>query len=267
MIDRSTNRLAMPLGNDDSQLTVQMELFVRNTARALAPRMDGAPSCRGAYSRFKRLLDVGLALVGLVLVFPVIALVVLFVKLTSRGPVFCSQVRLGLDGRLFRIYKIRSMYLNSEARSGPCWSAKFDPRVTPIGRFLRWSRVDELPQLWNIFIGDMSLIGPRPECPEMLPVLEKAIPRYRERLMVRPGLPGLAQIQLPRMKLAHDLCYLRYLSFGLDCRIFLATILHVLGLPAGPTRQLFALPGLDFASTASDPGAGQRAIVPNLQAV
>jgi lipopolysaccharide/colanic/teichoic acid biosynthesis glycosyltransferase len=252
-----------------------MEFFVRNSAHALVPQSDGAPSHPGLYACFKRPLDVMLALVGLALGAPVIAVAALFVKLSSQGPVFYSQMRLGLGGRPFRIHKLRSMYVNSEALTGPCWSAKADTRVTPIGRLLRWSHIDELPQMLNILVGDMSLIGPRPERPEMVPGLEKAIPRYRERLVVRPGLTGLAQVQLPpdtdlnsvRVKLAHDLCYLERLSLGLDFRILIATAFHVLGLPAGRTRQLLVLPGVKVAPASNEHAARQPVVVPNLQAV
>src|SRR5205814_291249 len=114
------------------------------------------------------------------------------VRITSRGPAFYTQTRLGLRGRTFTIYKLRSMYEYCENHSGPLWSSKDDPRVTPLGRFIRRTHIDELPQLWNILRGDMSLIGPRPERPEFLPKLETIVPRYRERLRVRPGVTGLA---------------------------------------------------------------------------
>jgi lipopolysaccharide/colanic/teichoic acid biosynthesis glycosyltransferase len=206
---------------------------------------------------------------------PVVAVAALFVKVTSRGPVFYTQVRLGRGGRPFVIYKLRSMYADSEALTGPCWSSRGDPRVTPVGRFLRWSHVDELPQMWNILVGDMSLIGPRPERPEMVPGLERAIPRYRERLLIRPGLTGLAQVQLPpdtdlnsvRVKLAHDLCYLECHSLWLDCRLFVATVLHVCGMPYGWTRLLCGLPGGRLVAERYESNAEIADIVPDLQAV
>jgi lipopolysaccharide/colanic/teichoic acid biosynthesis glycosyltransferase len=140
---------------------------------------------------------------------------------------------------------------NCEAVSGPQWSTKGDPRVTRLGRFLRRTHIDELPQLWNILIGDMSLIGPRPERPEMVRTLEQVIPRYRERMTDRPGLTGLAQVQLPpdtdldsvRSKLAHDLCYLERAGLWLDFRIVLATAAKVFGVPAGASRAVLCLPG------------------------
>ena len=224
---------------------------------------------------FKRPFDVCLALLGFVLSLPIFVVAALLVKLTSRGPIFYSQIRLGLGGRPFRIYKLRTMYLDSEALTGPCWSTKGDPRVTPVGRFLRRTHLDELPQLWNIFCGEMSLIGPRPERPEMAAGLEQAIPRFRQRLLVRPGLTGLAQVQLPpdtdvesvRLKLAHDLYYLEDLSFLLDCRIFVATIFVVLGLPLRVTRPAFVLPGGTMVAKRYQESARKTTLVPDFQPV
>ena len=102
-----------------------------------------------------------------------------------------------MEGKVFTIYKIRTMYQDSERHSGPTWCVPGDPRVTPVGRFLRWSHVDELPQLINVLMGEMSLVGPRPERPEFLAQLERALPDYRQRLTVRPGVTGLAQVQQP----------------------------------------------------------------------
>jgi lipopolysaccharide/colanic/teichoic acid biosynthesis glycosyltransferase len=196
------------------------------------------------YLLFKRVLDFVLAFLTLLVSSPVLLVAAALVKLTSRGPVFYAQCRMGLGGRPFTIYKLRSMYHNCEKDSGVRWSTKGDPRVTPLGWFLRASHIDELPQLWNILRGDMSLVGPRPERPEFLPQLEKALPRYRRRLLVRPGLTGLAQVQLPpdtdmasvRRKLAHDLYYIERLSFWLDVRILFSTVLHVFRLPYSFTR-------------------------------
>jgi lipopolysaccharide/colanic/teichoic acid biosynthesis glycosyltransferase len=252
-----------------------MEIIVSNSAFALAQASEELPVRRCFYQWIKRPLDLCLSLVGLALSAPLIAGAAVLVKLSSRGPIFYSQVRLGLSGRPFLIYKIRSMYQNSEAHTGPCWSTKGDRRITPVGRFLRWSHIDELPQMWNIVVGDMSLIGPRPERPEMIPGLERAIPRYRERLLIRPGLSGLAQVQLPpdtdqnsvRIKLAHDLCYLEHCSFWLDCRIFVATIFHVCGTPYEMTRHLCALPGGEVLSEQYTSSAEIRLAVPDLQAV
>jgi lipopolysaccharide/colanic/teichoic acid biosynthesis glycosyltransferase len=187
------------------------------------------------YSKRKRVLDiVGAFLTGL-LALPILAVVAVLVKLTSRGPVFYSQMRVGRGGRPFTIWKVRSMYHNCEQYSGALWSQDGDPRVMPLGRFLRRTHLDELPQLWNVLVGDMSLIGPRPERPEFVPQLEQAIPHYRDRLLVLPGVTGLAQIHLGpdtdltsvERKLMFDLYYIKHLSFWGDLRILLVTIVHV----------------------------------------
>ena len=128
---------------------------------------------------------------------PVIALLVLLVRLTSRGPGIYKQARVGKDGRKFMMYKIRTMRQDAEAATGPVWTQAHDPRVTLLGKVLRKLHLDELPQLFNVLKGEMSLVGPRPERPEFVRVLAEAIPGYRNRLAVRPGVTGLAQINLP----------------------------------------------------------------------
>ncbi len=194
--------------------------------------------------------DFVIAAVLLVLSLPFIALAALLVKLTSRGPVFYSQTRLGLHGREFKIYKIRTMIHNCEHFSGPRWSTPGDPRITHVGRFLRATHIDELPQLWNVLKGEMSLVGPRPERPEFAYSLEALIPLYGERLIVRPGVTGLAQVQFPpdsdlegvRGKLAYDLHYIQQLSFWLDLKIILATGLKVFGARFVTLRKLLGFP-------------------------
>src|SRR5262249_31123587 len=191
------------------------------------------------YAGVKPVVDFLLALTLLVLTAPLILLAALAIKLTSRGPVFYTQTRLGRYGNPYKIYKLRTMTHNCEQQSGAQWSTVGDPRVTRVGRFLRRTHIDELPQLWNVLRGDMSLIGPRPERPEFVPSLEKELPRYRERLQVRPGVTGLAQVQLPpdtdlnsvRRKLAYDIYYAERANLWLDVRLFLATALHVAGVP------------------------------------
>jgi lipopolysaccharide/colanic/teichoic acid biosynthesis glycosyltransferase len=183
---------------------------------------------------------------------PVILLAALLVKLTSRGPAFYHQARLGRGGRPFTIYKIRTMVDKCESLTGPRWSIPGDPRITCIGQFLRASHLDELPQLVNVLRGDMSLIGPRPERPEFLPELEAAFPWYRERLLVRPGVTGLAQVQLPadtnldsvRHKLTYDLYYIHNVGPWLDLRILLCTALYAVGVPFRLSRGVFRIPGV-----------------------
>jgi lipopolysaccharide/colanic/teichoic acid biosynthesis glycosyltransferase len=210
---------------------------------------DPRPRPRADWAQRAFDLIVGSAL--LVVALPVIGLALLAVKLTSRGPGVYTQTRLGRFGRPFRIYKIRSMTHNCEKRSGIQWSTKGDARVTPVGRVLRKTHVDELPQLFNILKGEMSLVGPRPERPELVGVLEASLPRYRERLTVRPGLTGLAQVQLPpdtdlesvRRKLRYDLHYAAHGGVWTDLRLMIATAVHVAGLPFAVSRGLLGLPG------------------------
>ncbi len=184
----------------------------------------------------KRLLDIGIASVGLILAFPVMALVALAVKLTSPGPVFYHQKRVGLHGRLFTIHKFRSMQREAEALTGAVWASKLDSRVTPIGSMLRRTRLDELPQLWNVIKGDMSFVGPRPERPEFVGDLTKQIPFYGQRHIVRPGITGWAQVRYTYgattedalQKLQYDLFYIKHLSVALDLFIILSTIKTVM---------------------------------------
>jgi lipopolysaccharide/colanic/teichoic acid biosynthesis glycosyltransferase len=202
------------------------------------------------YVRWKRGAEFLLALVLLVPGIPLILLAALLVKLTSRGPALYTQTRLGLNNKPFTLYKVRSMFHDCEKQSGIRWSLPGDPRVTRVGRVLRQLHLDELPQLWNVLRGDMSLVGPRPERPEFTPELEKAVPGYRERLRVRPGVTGLAQVQLPpdtdltsvRTKLAYDLYYIRHLRLWLDLRILLCTAVQVLGVAAPLAGRWFAIP-------------------------
>jgi lipopolysaccharide/colanic/teichoic acid biosynthesis glycosyltransferase len=181
---------------------------------------------------------------------PLVLLAALLVKLTSRGPALYTQTRVGENGRQFTIWKIRSMIHNCESLTGPRWSIPGDPRVTLVGAFLRKSHLDELPQLWNVLKGEMSLIGPRPERPEFVPELERELPGYWQRLLVRPGVTGLAQVQLPpdtdvtsvRRKLAHDLYYIRHISPWLDVRLLFCTAFYALGLPFGLAGRLLGIP-------------------------
>ena len=174
------------------------------------------------------MLALGLAVVAA----PFAAAAALLVKLTSRGPALYSQTRVGLDGRVFRIYKIRTMHHNCEAASGVRWAAARDPRVTFVGRVLRRTHLDELPQLWNVLKGDMSFVGPRPERPEFVSQLSEQIRFYGQRHVVRPGLTGWAQVSYTYgastedalQKLQYDLYYIKNLSIALDLYIILETI-------------------------------------------
>jgi lipopolysaccharide/colanic/teichoic acid biosynthesis glycosyltransferase len=179
------------------------------------------------------------AVVLLLLAAPLILVAALLVRISSAGPALYSQVRMGRLKRLYTIHKIRTMKHNCEKHSGPCWSVPGDPRITTVGRFLRRTHLDELPQLWNVLRGQMALVGPRPERPEFVPQLEAVIDLYGDRLLVRPGMTGLAQVQLPpdtdlasvQRKLAYDLYYVHHMSPWLDLRILVCTGLYVLGGP------------------------------------
>ena len=185
----------------------------------------------------KRVIDIVSAALGLVIVLPVMAVVALAVKLTSPGPVLYHQRRVGQHGRIFTVRKFRSMRQDAEAATGPVWAAKEgDARVTSIGGWLRRTRIDELPQLWNVLTGDMSLVGPRPERPEFVGELTRTIPFYGQRHIVRPGLTGWAQVKYTYgattedalQKLQYDLFYIKHLSVALDLYIMLTTVRTVL---------------------------------------
>lgn len=198
----------------------------------------------------KAILDVAFAAVLAVLTAPLILATALLVKLTSRGPVIYAQSRVGLNGRVFTLYKLRTMYHNCEAVSGVRWATKNDSRVTPVGRFLRATHLDELPQLWNVLKGEMSLVGPRPERPEFVSQLSRDVERYTDRLRVRPGVTGLAQVQLPadtdldsvRLKLVYDLHYIERATLWLDLRLILSTALKMLHVPFGVARSVLRIP-------------------------
>jgi lipopolysaccharide/colanic/teichoic acid biosynthesis glycosyltransferase len=212
------------------------------------PALPPRPS--GWYTWGKVIFETTFAFSLLLVLTPVILLLALVIRLTSRGPSFYSQVRLGRDGRPFRIYKLRTMIHNCEHQSGAKWSRPGDPRVTFLGRFLRPMHLDEFPQLWNVVKGEMSLVGPRPERPEFLPSLERQVPGFRSRLLVKPGVTGLAQVQLPpdsdvhsvRRKLAYDLHYIGQMNFWLDLRLIFCTGLHMIGVPYGVLARLCGLP-------------------------
>jgi lipopolysaccharide/colanic/teichoic acid biosynthesis glycosyltransferase len=153
------------------------------------------------------------------------------VKLSSPGPVLLRQKRVGMNGEPFTLYKFRSMYEDAEAQTGAVWAVKDDPRITPVGRWLRRIRLDELPQLFNVIRGEMSIVGPRPERPEFVGVLQEKIPYYRQRLCVKPGVTGWAQINHKYgdtvedaiTKLEYDLYYIKNLAWSLDAYILFHT--------------------------------------------
>lgn len=188
------------------------------------------------YSAFKRLMDIVVALIGLICTAPLFPLVALALYIDSPGPVFYTQERVGRGGRRFRIIKLRSMIPNAEQEGGARWATQDDPRITTVGKILRRTRLDEVPQLINVLTGEMSIVGPRPERSEFVSQLEQQVPFYRARLRVKPGLTGLAQIRYhygnstedALHKLQYDLYYIKHQSLWLDILIILRTVRVVL---------------------------------------
>ena len=228
---------------------------------AVTPEAAWYPPC-------KAVADEVVAAVLLVLLAPIILFLMALVRATSRGPAIYRQSRLGRSGRPFMIYKLRTMAHDCERLTGPQWAAKAgDPRVTRLGHFLRRSHLDELPQLWNVIKGEMSLVGPRPERPEFVAKLEREIAGYRERTRVSPGITGLAQVQLPadetsddvRRKVRYDLYYVRNMGPVLDLKILAGTAFKVLGIPFDQIRSLLKFTGINSPVLAPEAVAGIRA--------
>jgi len=196
---------------------------------------DGFRASRG--TRFvKRMLDLSLSLIGFILASPLMLLTALAVKLDSAGPALYSQERVGENGRVFKIYKFRSMRIDAEQAGVPIWAADRDHRVTRVGRVIRLTRLDELPQLWNVLNGDMSFVGPRPERPFFVAQLAQEIPFYMQRHAVKPGVTGWAQVKYrygssiedAMEKLRYDLYYIKHLSVFFDLTIVLDTVKVIL---------------------------------------
>jgi sugar transferase (PEP-CTERM system associated) len=184
----------------------------------------------------RRVVSMVLALTSLLLVLPLIPIIALLTKLTSPGPVFYRQKRLGRNGRVFTCYKFRTMRADAEADRGPTWAGDDDPRITSVGRWLRRMRLDEIPQLWNVLRGDMGFVGPRPERPEFVEWLTREIPYYHLRHIIRPGLTGWAQVRYQygasveeaKEKLKYDLYYIKHISLSLDLLILAESVKTIL---------------------------------------
>ena len=184
--------------------------------------------------RIKRIVDVALAIFLLVLSAPLMVFCGILIKATSRGSVLFRQDRVGLQGEIFTIYKLRTMRDNAE-KGGAQWAAVNDPRITTFGRFLRQTRLDEIPQCWNVLLGSMSFVGPRPERPEFTKELAKTIPYYDLRHLVKPGITGWAQVIFPYgssvedalKKLQYELYYIKNQSLMLDLNIIVRTLITV----------------------------------------
>lgn len=217
------------------------------------PSLDDAIP-RERNERLSRIVNVTLASAGLLVAMPLLIVIAIAMKVTSRGPIIYTQARVGYDrrwrstlalrerrasdlgGSIFTIFKLRTMRVDAEHLSGAVWAQENDPRVTTLGRYLRKFRIDEIPQLWNVIVGDMNLVGPRPERPSIVARLREDIPSYRCRHRVKPGLTGLAQVNQHydsclddvRAKIRWDLEYIRNQSLLLDLRIMVQTVPSVL---------------------------------------
>ena len=217
------------------------------------------------YFRWKRYVDIPIALAVSVVALPIVCVAWVLVRLTSRGPGIYKQVRLGLDGKPFTIYKLRSMRVDAEAATGPVWAPRKDRRVTFIGKILRATHIDELPQLYNVLRGEMDLVGPRPERPEFVSELEKRIDGYSYRLYVKPGITGLAELNQAsdidlndvRRKLVYDFDYIEHSSFWLDMRLLFCTLLKVVFLCRIPVLKFFGL----YREPKHSPWAGSLSLV------
>lgn len=187
---------------------------------------------RRTYHAGKRAFDIIASLLGIIFLSPLFLLTAILIKCASRGPVLFKQTRVGKDGMLFDIYKFRTMRVDAEKETGPVWAENNDPRLIPVGGFLRKAHIDEIPQFINILKGEMSLIGPRPERPVFVQKFKEKITDYEKRLAVKPGLTGLAQvwhkydetIEDVRKKIKYDLLYIRKLCLWTDLRILLRTV-------------------------------------------
>ncbi|PHS14115.1 MAG: hypothetical protein COA78_06135 [Blastopirellula sp.] len=222
---------------NSSYLNVKHSQFTDNHARYTSENYKPNQKsfkylkCRFAFDRLA-------AFILIIVLGPLLLLLGMIVQITSQGPAIYTQTRLGQYGRKFRIFKFRSMSVNAEKSTGAIWAKLKDPRVTIIGRFLRRSHLDELPQLFNVVMGDMTLIGPRPERPEIATTLDNLIESYNDRLLVRPGMTGLAQVSLPadtdlsgvRRKTIMDREYIENAKLFLDIHILFCTLMLSLGL-------------------------------------
>lgn len=227
---------------------IQHRMFLRRYQKILSGELPWEDKFAVAFERLtaylalswrrviKRSLDAFLSAVGLILASPLIFLIALFIKLDSRGPAFFKQSRVGMKGKVFTMLKFRTMHQDAESTTGPVWASTTDPRVTRIGKFLRATHLDELPQLLNVFKGEMSLVGPRPERPYFVTELRKLVPHYDRRLCVKPGITGLAQIKRGydqtladvRKKLKYDILYIQRMCPLMDLKVLGMTFSAVL---------------------------------------
>ena len=191
---------------------------------------------RKSFARFKRALDLFLSVLGLTITAPILSLAALLIRLSSKGPVIYKQNRVGKNGTIFSIYKLRTMRVDAEKNTGAVWAKANDPRITPLGRILRKTHIDEIPQLLNVIEGEMSIVGPRPERPEIVRDLKVLIRDYEERLKVKPGITGLAQVKHKydetiedvKKKIKYDLLYIKRMCWLVEMRILAQTFVVAL---------------------------------------
>ncbi len=208
-----------------SQVPIAVKMFPITVGSSITAML--VHFARRRFAQFKRIFDLFLAGLALILFLPFLLVLAILIKLDSPGPAFFTQVRLGRKGRKFRMWKLRTMRHNAESETGPVWTAAEDPRITNLGRFIRKSHLDEVPQLINVLKGEMSLIGPRPERPEFSSSINVHVNRFDHRLAVKPGITGLAQVRYrygasikdAGKKLKYDLLYIQKMSLGLDFQI------------------------------------------------
>ncbi|MHB8338524.1 MAG: sugar transferase, partial [Ignavibacteriaceae bacterium] len=201
------------------------------------PLIDILPQLMPEWEKkIKRIIDIIVSLIIIVITLPVTAISSIAIALESKGGVFFKQDRCGINGKVFKIYKFRSMKRDAEKHTGPVWSQKDDPRITRVGKFIRKVRIDEIPQMLNVLKGEMSIVGPRPERPFFVEKLSEEIPYYKRRLKVRPGITGWAQVKHKydetiedvKIKLRYDLFYIENMSLRMDFKILFRTVFVVL---------------------------------------
>ena len=222
---------------------------VTNTEIDFNDRSADDLSTPKGYIKIRYGLERMLAILLLVAFLPIIFVLTCIVRLNSKGAAIYKQTRVGLNGREFSMFKIRTMVADAEQQSGPAWCSESDPRITRVGQLLRFLHLDELPQLFNVAMGDMSFIGPRPERPEFVAILSKQVNGYAQRLRVKPGITGLAQIYLPAdqtlkcviKKVKMDRAYIETVTLGVDLRIALCTVFRMVGLRHGKGPRLMGL--------------------------
>ena len=191
---------------------------------------------RRRYRDAKRIFDICLSAVGIIISLPILLIAMALIKLTSKGPIFYTQKRVGENGKIFEIIKLRTMFVDAEKNCGAIWAKENDPRITAVGRILRKTHIDEIPQLVNVLRGQMSVIGPRPERPEFVEDLSKKVDGYSKRLSVKPGITGLAQvwhkydetIEDVKKKIKYDILYIKHMCWWVDFRILFRTCFVVL---------------------------------------